>query len=317
MADLVLLMARDGEELRERVRSVSGYIEMVSREQLEKDDSLWERIGATYGWMKAEEVAKAPNLKWIQITSAGVGALLTPEIKASDLVITNVSGIHAAPIAEQMFGMVLVVTRCLHQAWQAQQKHQWGRDDFGSRVTLLAGKTLGILGVGAIGGYAAGLGKAFGMTVVGLRHSKKPHPDVETMYGDDERAEFLGRCDVVMSVLPSTDATRGWMGEAEFAAIKQGAIFVNTGRGTTVKTDALIASLQSGHLGAACLDVTDPEPLPADHPLWTTPNVYITPHTSGGRPDYGERADDIFLNNLRLFLDGKELDNVVNKEAGY
>ena len=120
-----------------------------------------------------------------------------------------------------------------------------------------------------------------------------------------------------MNTLPLTDATRGFLGRAEFAALKTGAIFVNTGRGGTVDTEALLDALQSGHLGAALLDVTDPEPLPRDHPLWTMDNVIITPHYSGTRPDYGERADAIFLDNLRRYLAEQPLVNVVDKGEGY
>ena len=137
------------------------------------------------------------------------------------------------------------------------------------------------------------------------------------MYTPEERLAFLGECDVVMNTLPLTAGTRGFLGRAEFAALRPGTILVNTGRGGTVDTDALLDALRSGHLGAALLDVTDPEPLPPDHPLWTTDNVYITPHYSGSRPDYGERADAIFLDNLRRYLAGQPLVNVVDKREGY
>lgn len=312
---LLILLARDDDALREQVQNLSPRLEFVSREQLQKDPDLLARLDVVYGSLNADELARATKLRWLQSTSAGVNSLLTPEVRARDFVITTTSGIHAAPIAEQMFGMVLVVTRGLNLAWQAQQKREWGGFDFGA--SILSGKTLGILGVGAIGGHAARIGKAFGMTVVGLRHSRKAHPDVEQMYGEGERAAFFGRSDVVMNVLPLTDATRNFVGESEFSSFKRGAIFVNAGRGATVDTGALLNALNRGQVGAACLDVTEPEPLPPDHPLWTTPNVFITPHNGGGRPDYNKRADDIFLANLRCFLDGEQLENVVDKEEGY
>jgi len=184
-------------------------------------------------------------------------------------------------------------------------------------VGLLWGKTLGVLGVGAIGGHSAEVGKAFGMRVVGLRRGGGAHPAVERMYAPGERADFLAECDVVLNTLPLTDATRGFLGRAEFAALRPGAVLVNTGRGGTVDTDALLDALRSGRLGAALLDVTDPEPLPPDHPLWTTENVTLTPHYSGSRPDYDERAEAIFLDNLRRYLAGQPLVNVVDKREGY
>lgn len=137
------------------------------------------------------------------------------------------------------------------------------------------------------------------------------------MYSPDSRLEFFSRCDVVVNILPLTEATRGFMGRPEFDALPPGAIVCNAGRGPTIDTGALLQALDSGRLGAALLDVTDPEPLPPEHPLWRHPRALITPHYSGAHPDYAERAGRIFLENLRLFLDGKPLRNVVDKEAGY
>ncbi|BCM88926.1 glyoxylate/hydroxypyruvate reductase B [Abditibacteriota bacterium] len=314
---LLIFLRRDDAALADRVRALSPRIELVSRQRLDEEADLLARLDVVYGHLEKGELGRATGLRWLQTTSAGVNSLITPELQARDLIVTTTSGIHAAPIAEQMFGMVLAVNRYLYKAWEEQKEHAWRAFDFHSRTDILSGKTLGVLGVGAIGSHAANIGKAFGMTVVGLRRSKGEQPPIETMYGVDERAEFLKRCDVVMNSLPLTDATRGFLGDAEFATLKRGAIVVNTGRGATINTDALLRALNSGQVGAACLDVTDPEPLPADHPLWTAPNVFITPHTSGSRPDYDERADEIFLANLRRFLEGKELENVVNKEEGY
>ena len=311
---LLVFLRRDDADLVASVRALSPHIETVSRQRLDETPDLLAKLDVVYGHLEKGELDRATKLRWLQTTSAGVNSLITPELKARDLVITNASGVHAAPIAEQMFGMVLVVTRNLFRAWESQREHKWDRHD---HSTLLAGKTLGLLGVGAIGSHAATIGKAFGMTVIGLRRSKGEQPPIETMYGEDERAAFLGRCDVVMNTLPLTESTRGFLGDEEFAALKRGAIIVNTGRGATIQTDALLRALASGQVCAACLDVTDPEPLPTDHPLWAAPNVFITPHTSGSRPDYDERADDIFLANLRRFLDGQQLENVVNKGEGY
>jgi phosphoglycerate dehydrogenase-like enzyme len=120
-----------------------------------------------------------------------------------------------------------------------------------------------------------------------------------------------------MNVLPLTDATRGFMGETEFDALPPGAIVINAGRGATIDTQALLRAIERGRIKAALLDVTDPEPLPADHPLWTAPGVVITAHYSGAHPEYNAEADEIFLDNLRLYLAGKELHHVVDKQAGY
>jgi D-2-hydroxyacid dehydrogenase (NADP+) len=205
----------------------------------------------------------------------------------------------------------------LAAAWDMQKTQHWNGEGLGDRVGLLWGKTLGLLGVGAIGSHSARVGKAFGMRTIGLRRGGEAHPDIEQMHAPETRWQFLAACDVIMNTLPLTDTTRGFLGPAEFAAMKPGAILVNTGRGATVQTDALMDALRSGQIGAALLDVTDPEPLPDPHPLWTMQNVYITPHYSGSRPDYEECADAIFLDNLRRYLTGETLINVVNKQEGY
>lgn len=311
---LLVFLQRDDAELSDRVRALSPQVQIVSRQQLDETPDLLSQLDVVYGHLEKGELERANKLRWLQTTSAGVNSLITPELAARDLVITNASGIHAAPIAEQMFGMVLGVTRNLYRAFESQREHKWDRHE---QSTLLSGKTLGLLGVGAIGSHAAIIGKAFGMTVIGLRRGKGEQPPIEAMYGQDERAAFLSRCDVVMNTLPLTDATRGFLGDEELGALKRGAIIVNTGRGATIGTEALLRALASGQVGAACLDVTDPEPLPTDHPLWTTPGVFITPHTSGSRPDYDERADDIFIANLRRFLNGQQMENVVDKGEGY
>lgn len=314
---LTILLSGDDAAFHARVRALAENIEIVTRRQIEERPELLQNVQVAFGWLSGEQITEAKRLRWLQTMGAGVNGLLTPELRERNLVITNASGIHAEPITEHMFGMLLMHTRRLAEAWERQKTRQWGGYDYGAKVDMLAGKTLGVLGVGAIGGHSARVGKAFGMRVLGLRRSGEPHPDVERMYAPDDLPLFLAECDVVMNSLPLTDKTRGLLGTEELQAMKPGAILVNTGRGATVNTAALVAALQSHHLGAALLDVTDPEPLPADHPLWAMDNVYITPHYSGSHPGYGARAEEIFLDNLRRFLADEPLCNVVDKNEGY
>lgn len=311
------LITGDSPALLVELRAFADRIEIVTPVQVKEQPDLLGQVEIAYGWLGGDQIARATRLRWLQVGSAGVNGLVTPQMQESDLVITNARGVHAAPITEHMFGMLLMVTRRLAQAWDRQKTHEWNGDGLGDQVGLLSGKTVGVLGVGAIGGHSAEVGKAFGMGVVGLRRGGGSHPAVERMYTPDGRAAFLAECDVVLNTLPLTNATRGFLGRAEFAALRPGAILVNTGRGATVDTDALLDALRSGHLGAALLDVTDPEPLPPDHPLWTTENVILTPHYSGSRPDYDQRADAIFLDNLRRYLVGQPLINIVDKREGY
>ena len=309
-------IADPGPALLDALRPYQERIKVVTSAQIESQPDLLAQVEIAYGWLNADQLARATCLRWLQTGGAGVEGLM-PHVQSDTLTLTNARGVGAAPITEHMFGMLLVATRRLAQAWDRQKTHQWNGDGLGDRVGLLSGKTLGVLGVGAIGGHSAQVGKAFGMRVVGLRRGGGSHPAVERMYAPDDRLAFLAECDVVMNTLPLTAATHGFLGRAEFAALAPGAILVNTGRGKTVDTEALLDSLRSGHLGAALLDVTDPEPLPPDHPLWTMENVYLTPHYSGSRPDYTERADAIFLDNLGRYLAGHPLVNVVDKTEGY
>jgi len=310
------LIGSDSPALLGQIRAVSDRIEVVTPAQAEAQPDLMGQIEIAYGWLSGDQIARATRLRWLQTGGAGVEGLI-PHVQSERLTLTNARGVGAAPITEHMFGMLLMVTRRLAQAWDRQKTGQWNGEGLGDRVGLLSGKTLGVLGVGAIGGHSAQVGKAFGMRVVGLRRGGGAHPAVERMYTPEERAAFLAECDVVMNTLPLTPATRGFLGRAEFDALAPGAILINTGRGGTVDTDALLDALNSGRLGAALLDVTDPEPLPPGHPLWTTENVYLTPHYSGSRPDYDARADAIFLDNLRRYLAGEALANVVDKREGY
>lgn len=312
---ILVLLGRDDTDLHQKVRDLSPRIEIITGEQLKQSPELMPQIEIVYGGLKREDIPQATSLRWLQNGGAGVNGLISPEMQSSDLIVTNVSGIHARPITEHMFGMLLSVTRALNLAWDGQKQREWKH--LGSKVDSLAGKTLGILGVGAIGEQSARVGKAFEMKVIGLCRSGEPHPDIEEMFTPDTRLDFFARSEVVMNVLPLTEKTRGFMGEKEFEALPQGAIIVNAGRGATIDTQAMLQALRNGHIKAALLDVTDPEPLPADHPLWNEPGVFITPHYSGAYPEYNRDADAIFLDNLRLYLAGEPLHHVVDKTEGY
>lgn len=299
------------------MRGVSPALEVLTREDLKRRPELLAELEVVFGGLSRAQIPEAGSLRWLQAAGAGVNGLITPALRDGPVVITNASGIHAGPIAEHMFGLLLTVVRRLAEAWDQQKTRAWRGYDFGSHLGMLEGATLGILGVGAIGGRAAEVGRAFGMRVLGLRRTGAPHPAVERMYTPGERLELLARCDVVMNVLPLTERTRHFMGRAEFAALPPGAIVCNAGRGPTIDTLALLEALRASRLGAALLDVTDPEPLPPEHPLWAMEGVYITPHYGGAHPGYNRRAGRIFVDNLRRYLSGAPLLNVVDKHEGY
>ena len=310
---LTILLGDDDAALRARIGQIAPAAEIIAPD----DANALERAQIIYGGAQPEEIGDARNLRWLQLHSAGVNRWPLNELSARGVRVTNASGVHAAPIVEHMFGMLLMHTRALDVALREQSKRDWRGFDMGERAQIICGKTLGVLGVGAIGTHAATVGKAFGMRVIGLRRSGKAAPDIEQMFAPDERLKFFAQTDVVMNTLPITDATRDFMGKAEFEALPDGAIVINTGRGATINTGALLNWLRSEQSGAALLDVTEPEPLPADHPLWEMDKARITSHYSGARPDYQARADDIFADNLQRFIKDEPLHNLVDASVGY
>ncbi len=310
-----IFLGRDEEELRRQTREIAPQAAFVSRADIKANPDLIPQIEIAYEGLGRDNLTRATNLKWLQNGGAGVNHLPLEELAKRGVMVTNVSGIHARAITEHMFGMLLFISRNLRESHEAQKLGVWKH--LGEGVESLYSKTLGILGVGAIGAQAARVGRAFEMKVVGLRRGGASHPDIETMFAPENRLPFFAQCNVVMNVLPLTPQTRGFMGEAELGALPKGAIVINAGRGATIQTDALVSSLQNGQLKAALLDVTDPEPLPSGHILWTLPNVFITPHFSGTHPEYDAEADAIFLDNLRLYMAGEALHHVVDMSAGY
>ena len=294
-------------------RALSPHVRFITRDALERDPALLEQVEVSFGVPRPEWWTQMRALRWVQASGAGADRWLVPKAAAHPAVFTA-AHIHAEPIAEHLFALLLAFTRKLLPALHQQAEHRWaGLGD----PEVLSGKTLGLVGVGVIGRRAAELGAAFGMRVLGMRRSGGPAPHVERMYTPEQKAELLPLCDVLMLTIPLTPRTRCFLGPEEFALLKPGALLFNIGRGKTVDTQALLDALHSGRLAGAGLDVTDPEPLPPNHPLWDAPNVLITPHNSGSQPDYGERAGDYFLANLRRYLAGQPLEGVIDKAEGY
>jgi phosphoglycerate dehydrogenase-like enzyme len=270
------------------------------------------------GWLPPELLPRAARLRWMQQWGAGVDWLMRhPEAAELPFVLTNASGVHAIPISEHIIGMLLMFARGLHLAVRAQQRREWWRPGR-EGIFELSGKTMLLVGVGAIGERTAQLAAALGVRVEGVRRDPSAGaPGVAEMYGQERLLERLPHADVVVLTVPLSRETEGMIGAEELAAMKPSAYLVNIGRGGTVDEDALAAALREGRIAGAGLDVFGAEPLPADSPLWAMDNVIITAHYSGNTPAYGERAMDIFLDNLRRFQAGEPLRNQVDKQAGY
>jgi len=258
-------------------------------------------------------LARVPNLRWIHTISAGVDHLLFPELRESDAILTNASGVFNIPIAETVMAYILAVVKRLPEFWAHQREHRWEK----LPLRELRGLTVGIVGMGDIGTEVARLCRAFGMRVLGLRRRPAPSDLADEVLPPDRLQDLLARSDFVVIAVPLTAETRGMIGRAELAAMKPDAWLVNISRGAIVDEEALIEALRAGRIGGACLDVFTQEPLPPESPLWDMPNVIITPHNSWSSPHIEEREIALFLENLRRYVAGEPLLNVVDKQAGY
>lgn len=290
---------------------------------LSRDEAL-ARAGEAHGidarYASSEFFRAAPNLRWVQSMSAGVDRYVAIEELArdDDIVLTNMKTAHGPTIADHCFAMLLSLTRDLESCAQARRDKAWRREGSGKETVSLDGKTLLVCGLGGIGTQVAKRGKGFGMHVLGTVRTLRPAPDfVDELHPGDDLDELLPRADVVAICLPLTDETGGLFNAGALARMKPGSILINVGRGKIVDSDALLAALKGGHLAGACLDVTDPEPLPSEHPLWDAPNLVLTPHVSGRAETTTERRTILLRENLRRFAAGEPLVNVVDKQAGY
>ena len=258
------------------------------------------------------------GLQWLHQRGAGIDRIATPKLVASDLVLTNGSGNHAINIAEHVLGLMLAFARQLPALLRAQDARQWRPPPIESLFEL-SGQTLAVVGAGALGRAVAERAAAFGMRVHGVRRA----PDgalpsgFAAMTSTVAIDNALRDAEHVVITLPLTAETQGLFSTARLAAMKPGAHLYNVGRGGIVDHAALLAALRTGHLAGAGLDVTDPEPLPADSPLWAEPNVIVTAHSSGLTPRSYERYQALLLDNIGRFKRGDELLNVVDKARGY
>lgn len=258
----------------------------------------------------------APQLRWLHTPSAGVDGLLLPQIRESEIVVTNSAGAHAIPIAEFVLMYMLAHVKQARALAALGPENAWPR---GRQMHLgeLYGKTLLVIGLGSIGGEVARRAAAFGMRVIGSRRRPSPVEGAELVVGEGEWRDALPEADFVLVAAPLTEATRGMVDAAAFARLRPGAYLMNIARGEIVDTGALLAALRDERLSGAALDALPEEPLPPEHPLWQAPNVWITPHISWSSPHSRERTSAIFLENLGRYLRGEPLLNVVDKAAGY
>lgn len=262
-------------------------------------------------------LSRAPRLRWLHTFSTGLEHLDGTGVLDSSFLVTNARGVPAIPIAEHTFMFMLMFTKNMLKVMANHQKKLGKR----TQPSSLEGKTVGIVGLGSIGSEVARLAKAFRMRVVATRRSATSWQEgidgVDVLYPPQQLKSLLAESDFVVLALPVTPETRKIIGEAELRVMKPTSYLINVSRGAIVDEAALIASLRQGQIAGAGLDVTETEPLPPESPLWDLPNVILTPHESGATADYNERGAKLFYENLKRYLDGQPLLNVVDKTKGY
>jgi phosphoglycerate dehydrogenase-like enzyme len=260
-----------------------------------------------------EVLDRARRLRWIQLTSAGAEQLLPARARLDGIVVTNTRGIHVDLMADYALATMVMLNMHVPRFFADQQTRTWEQ-----RLSVpLAGKTLGVVGAGAIGSEIARRAGAFGMRVLAVKRTPGPVDGAVEVVGVAGLHDVLGRSDFVVLVVPQTVETRRMIGETALRAMKSTAYLVNIARGSVVDEPALVHALRKAWIAGAALDVFEEEPLPADSPLWSLPNVILTPHVAGEPADYARRVADVFVDNLTRLRRGEPFRNVVDFERGY
>lgn len=271
------------------------------------------RADVAFGQPPLQAVIESPRLRWVQLSSAGYGNYDTAELRAAlarrGAALTKSSFVYAAPCAEHVLAFMLARARQLPQALRVQlEERSWPQGQLRRQSVLLSDQEVVIFGFGSIGARLVELLAPFALRCTGVRRDVRGDEGIPTLRFDDPAlGTALGRADHVVNLMPGAPATARYFNRERLSQIKAGAVFYNVGRGSTVDQPALIECLTSGRLAAALLDVTDPEPLPSEHPLWTAPNCFITPHTAGGHHDEGDRLVRHFITNIERFTRGETL----------
>jgi glyoxylate/hydroxypyruvate reductase A len=291
-----------------RLNVTIGYDGDIFERELRDTDVLF-----AWNFDRGNLAERAPRLKWVHAHGAGVNHLMPLTWLPKGAVLTNSRGVHAERASEYAIMAVLMLNNRLPEMMTNQRQGRW-QQLFNSAVT---GKSLLIVGVGHVGGSVATWAKRFGMRVIGIRRTGRSHRSVDAMHRPEELAKLLPEADFVLVAAPHTDATHHLIGATEIALLKRGAGLVNYSRANLVDYEALRARLERGEISAV-LDVFSPEPLPGDSPLWQTPNLVITPHSSSDDTErYTPRTLDLVMRNMERFLQGKALLNRVSPKLQY
>ncbi len=331
----LLITAPFPSHLVDKIRAVSPNLTI---EQRTLPNGRWPADWTTnaeiyYALGDTPPLAQAPNLQWVQTHYAGVDSLEDSELWQSDTLITTASGVHAANMAQYAMTQILAWAHRVPNWFAYKQNRRWASKRWENFVPQeLRGKTLGILGYGSIGRELARLAKPFGFKILVTKRNARQLTDAgysmpgqgdpagdlpDRIYPSEATRSMVAECDFVVITLPLTERTHHLFNEEMLKAMKPTAFLVNIGRGPIIKEADLVRGLKKGWLAGAGLDVYEEEPLPDNSPLWQLENVIMTPHISGFTPHYDDRATDVFAENLRRYLAGEPLLNLVNRQEGY
>ena len=297
------------EAIRERLPSVEVRFAETPAEERELVPEADVVVG---GSLDEDLIGEAENLRLFACRSAGVGGVPTEKLAEAGVAVTNASGVHGPPIAEHVIGWLLTLERRLDEGFRRQDRREWRHfQAFGE----LKDSTVTVVGLGAIGEAIVQRLSGFEVDTIGVRYTPEKGGPTDEVLGFDEIQEALPRTDHLVLACPLTETTEGLIGAEELRILPTDAVVVNVGRGPIVDTDALLGALRGNEIRAAALDVTDPEPLPEDHPLWNLGNVLITPHNSGHTPHYYERVADILARNVERIEESGDFDDLENRVA--
>lgn len=313
----VLISSGEGEDFFSLLDDVPG----ISVSRCESADLAKNAadIDVYYGHPTAEMLKLAPKLKWIQSPSAGVEFVARiPELVASDIILTNTRGAHGPSIGEHTMALLLALTRHIPESLEQQRRHHWERGRLYRTAREVGGLTMGIIGFGALGRGIAQRAIAFDMKLLAVdAQAVNGHPFLDDVWPVSRLDDLLEQSDVVVVAAPLTPETHHLLGAEQLAKMKDDAYLIVVSRGGIVDEDALLATLKSGKLAGAGIDVLEQEPLPADNPFWDAPRFILTPHLAGASAPKERRVVEIFRDNLIRFQNGEPLVNEVDKSRGY
>ena len=312
----IMMKSRLPDPLLEKLKNISPQI------QIDNDDNATGEVDVWFGGLNSKQFNSAVNLKWFQSHSAGIEEYLWPEMIQRDVIMTSAKGCFAPAIAEHTFGLLFALTRNIAGQIRNMSQGKWQGVPM-DKMFEMKGKTLGIVGLGGIGSQVARRAKAMDMHVIAVDIVPKYKEQIGDICEEFRHVHgeglswLLKSSDVILISAPFTKVSEGMIGAEQFDMMKKSAYFINVSRGRLVKTPALLDALKSGKIAGAGLDVVDPEPLPADHELWTLPNVVITSHISARSQHNMPRLYEVFIENVYRYVNGFPLINVVNKEMGF